>query len=361
MRLLLVKLSALGDVIHTLPTLEALRRGFPRAHLAWLVEEAAAPLVFGHPAVDEVLVVRRRSWLEAWGRRGGRRQAAREVRGLIRNLREPGFDIVLDLQGLLKSAVWTAVARSPRKVGYDRTREGSYLALTERLPPFDPEAHAVRRYLNAAYHLGAPEGPPVFRVPLTAGTGEWLAPVWEEAPGPLVVMHPGARWATKLWPEEKWAALADRLQRRGPLRVVFTGSRADRPAIARIRGQMRTPTLDLAGRTTLLELARLLSQAHLAITTDTGPMHLAAAVGTRVAALFGPTAPGRTGPFGEGHIVVRRGLDCSPCFRKQCPEPHCLSGLTVAEVESAAAEVLRVARGDRDRPIRSADNSPEVR
>jgi len=341
MRLLMIKLSALGDVIHALPTLEALRRGFPGARITWLVEEAAAPLLVGHPALDEVLVARRRAWLRALRRGEGARAALQEAGGLVRALRTPGFDVVIDLQGLLKSAVWTALARSPRKVGYDRTREGSYRVLTERLAPFDPEAHAVWRYLHVAEYLGAPAGPPGFRLPSLEGVGGWLAPLWEDLPGPLVVLHPGARWATKLWPEAHWAALADRLAGEAGARVAFTGSAGDREAIARIRGLMRRGALDLSGRTTLMELARVFQMAGLAVTTDTGPMHLAAAMGTRVVALFGPTSPARTGPFGPGHIVVRRDLPCSPCFRRQCPEPLCLTGLTVEEVWAAVKGALR--------------------
>ena len=152
-KILLVKLSSFGDVLHTLPTLEALLQAFPGAHITWLVEAAYAPLLAGHPSLDELWLaprLRPREFL------AGPNQAI--LRRLLSDLRRRRFDIVLDVQGLLKSAVWVAQARSPRKVGYDRTREGSYLALTERLPPYDPEAHAVRRYLHLAHYLGAPAG-----------------------------------------------------------------------------------------------------------------------------------------------------------------------------------------------------------
>jgi heptosyltransferase-1 len=153
-QILLVKLSSLGDVLHTLPTLEALRRTYPKAHITWLVEAAYAPLLSGHPALDEVWEAPRLRPKEILC---GANPAT--LGRLIRQLRSRPFELVLDLQGLLKSAVWVALARSPRKVGYDRTRELSYLSLTDRVPPFDLEAHAVRRYLNLAHHLGASPDP----------------------------------------------------------------------------------------------------------------------------------------------------------------------------------------------------------
>lgn len=333
-RILIVKLSSFGDVLHTLPTLEALRSAYSSAHITWLVEAAYAPLLAGHPALDEIWEAPR---LHPGELLGGSNPA--RLRGLLRRLRGKPFDLVLDVQGLLKSAVWVALARSPRKVGYDRTREGSYLALTERVPPFDPEAHAVLRSLNLAHYLGAPPALPRFRLNLDAGidTSELIP---GDAGRPLIVLHPGARWASKLWPAASWARLAEWLSRDRRFQVAMTGSRADQPLVAEITGKTRAPILNLAGRTSLVELAGVLRRAQLAVTTDTGVMHLAAALGTPVAALFGPTAPWRTGPFGEGHQVMRLGLPCSPCFKRQCPEPRCLNDLTPEVVRAACENIL---------------------
>ncbi len=298
-RILLIKLSALGDVIQTLPVLEAVRAAYPAAEISWLVEEAAAPVLACHPALDHLLVSRRRTWLAAWRRTAEREIAWQQFRHLVHLLRRQPYDLVIDLQGLAKSAFWTFLVRSPRKIGFDRTREYSYLALTERLPPYDPDEHAVRRYLRLARHLGAADDMVRFRLALPLGTGQELEYVWQENAGPLIVMHPGTRWPTKHWPVESFAALAEALIRERQARVVFTGSPADRPLISRIRSAMASAAEDLSGRTDIKALARLFYQADAAVTTDTGPMHLAAAVGTPVAAVFGPTAPWRTGPFGS--------------------------------------------------------------
>ena len=333
-RILLVKLSAMGDVLHALPTLEALRAVYPQGRITWMVETAYAPLLLGHPALDEVWPVPRLRLGEA-----GTGSDLLTLGRLLRQLRSQPFDLVIDLQGLLKSALWVALAKSPRKVGYNGTREGSYLVLTERLAPYDPEAHAVWRYLNLARHLGAPPALPRFRLPW-ANALSVNSVIGIDAARPQVVLHPGARWATKLCPAAFWASLADWLSREKGCEVILTGSAGDRPLVAAIIEQMHGKAVNLAGRTSLKELAAVLGQAAFAVTTDTGPMHLAAALGTRVVALFGPTAPWRTGPFGEGHEIVRLGLNCSPCFQRRCPEPRCLTELPVEAVQTACEKIL---------------------
>jgi heptosyltransferase-1 len=332
-RILLVKLSSFGDVLHALPTLEALRAAYFEAHITWLVEAAYAPLLSGHPALDEVWIAPRLRPGEFFSGSNPAR-----LRRLVQQLRARPFDLVLDVQGLLKSAVWVALAKSPRKVGYDRTRELSYLPLTQRVPPFDPEAHAVTRYLNLAHYLGAPPTLPVFRLGLDAATD--ISALIPNDPGrPLAVLHPGARWASKLWPPVSWANLAAWFHAQG-FQVGVTGSVADQELVAAIVRQSRAPLVNLAGRTSLAELAGVLRRAQLAVTTDTGAMHLAAALGTPVVALFGPTAPWRTGPFGPGHQVVRLGLPCSPCFKRQCPAPRCLHELFPDMVKTACEKIL---------------------
>jgi len=330
-RILLVKLSSLGDVVQALPTLEALRQRYPKGRITWLVESGQAPLLQGHPALDEVLAVPRLRLAEGW-----RPRDLSSLLVLVRQLRHRSFDLVIDLQGLLKSALWVALARSPRKIGFDGTREGSYLVLTERLPKYDPDLHAVARYLQVAAYLGAPVSPPRFRLPSQLH-GD-ISPILAAAQGrPLVVLHPGARWPSKLWPAQAWAALARGVTNQGALPVI-TGSPADRELAQAIMAEKPGKVLNLVGRTTLGELSALLRVAALAVMCDTGPMHLAAAVGTKVVALFGPTAPWRTGPFGPGHEVVRLGLSCSPCFRRRCPkypEPRCLTQLLPEAVQAA--------------------------
>ncbi|NDY41633.1 glycosyltransferase family 9 protein [Dissulfurirhabdus thermomarina] len=343
MRILIVKLSALGDVVQALPVLAALRRAFPAAAVDWVVGEAAAGLLDGHPMLDRVIVYPRRRWGGAVRRPGRWPGLAGELRAFLRRLRAARYDVVLELQGLLKSGLVAAATRSPRKVGFAGGREGSSLFLTERLPPYDPDEHAVLRYLRLARHLGAPGGPPEF--PLNAGPAaerealDLLAAGGYHSPRHLVLV-PGTVWPTKRWTPSGFARVAEFAARERGLLPVVVGGAGDRGLARAIRDEARVDVADLTGRTTLPQLAALFRRARAVVSTDTGPMHLAAAAGAPVVALFGPTAPWRTGPFGEGHVVVRRGLACSPCFRRRCADPRCMEEIGAAEVCAAVDRVL---------------------
>lgn len=348
--ILIVKTSAIGDVTHTLPALHALRRQYPQARITWLVEEAAAGLLVGHPALDRLLISRRKHWAQEL-RRGPRRALAAlgEAYRFLRQLRDTRYDLLLDFQGLLKSGVLVALARAKRKVGFGRGMahaEGSWIFLNERIPAVDMNIHALDRELLLLKAIGV-EAPAVeFALPITAAHRQkveaLLAAAQVDRTRPLIAINPQATWPTKLWFAERFAELADRLAARG-WAVVFTGSPGDRDEVARILSAMQSPAANLAGATSLLELAALYQMAQVVVSTDTGPMHIAAATGTPVVAIFGSTAPWRTGPWGEQHRVVRVEMACSPCLKKGCPtQRECMREVSVAMVEAAVAEKLRI-------------------
>ncbi len=335
MKILIIKLSAIGDVVQTLPALEALKKTYPDSEITWVVEEAAAGILEGHPLINRLLVSRRKAWHRMLRNPLTLVQGLGSIIRFIRELRTIRYDIAVDFQGLFKSGIVIGMARADRKIGFDGTRELSYLFLNERLPAYDIERHALERYLDVVRHLGA-------KVPSSSCTlpiDQEVAAVRQRLEGmktpgrPLVVVNPAARWKTKLWLEQNFAELADRLVEEKKAIVIFTGSPDDRAVNDRILSMMREKALNWAGETTLKELAALASLSEFFITTDTGPMHLAAAAGARVVALFGPTAPWRTGPYGEPHIVVRMGIDCSPCFQRKCGRDiKCMAGITVDDV-----------------------------
>jgi lipopolysaccharide heptosyltransferase I len=350
MNILIVKTSAIGDVIHTLPALHCLRRYYPQARITWLVEEAAAALLAGHRDLDRVLVSRRKRWSAAIRQGfGPARTAVREALALLGELRDTRYDLLLDFQGLLKSGVLVALARAERKVGFGRGMEhaeGSWIFLNERIPAVDMNIHALDRELILLRALGVPTPEVVFDLPITDSHQKRVAELLErgglDRRLPLVAINPQATWPTKLWFEDRFAELADRLQERG-CAVVFTGSPADRPAIARIIAGMKRAPLNLAGETSLLELAALYRASRVVVSTDTGPMHIAAAAGATVVAIFGATAPWRTGPWGEQHLVLRAEMDCGPCLKKSCERDlACMRGISVEMVESAVVEKLKV-------------------
>jgi heptosyltransferase I len=366
--ILLVKLSAIGDVIHTLPSLAALRRCYPDADITWVVEEAAADLLSGHPDLDRVLVIRRKTWISDI-RQGRIVTPLKEIRAFLRTLRSRPYDLVIDFHGLLKSAVIVLLSGGKRKLGYDSLQEGSGLFYNEKIPE-EMGKHAVDRYLDFVRYLAesgdddrksdCPVSTPVFTIVIGAeersrvttllreqgdilnaasrGGEETESRGKEIGIGRFVAVSPMALWETKLWEDRKFADLCDRIRRELGLSVILTGGEAG--PLDRIRAQMKTQAVNLGGKTTLRDLAFLYREAALVITTDSGPMHLAAAVGTPVLALFGPTDPARTGPYGPGHRVIRSGLNCMPCFKKHCDTKKCMKEIAVEEVFTAAKEML---------------------
>jgi heptosyltransferase I len=343
-RILLVKPSALGDVVHTLPVVATLKRRYPDVPLDWLIEEEAAPLVEGHPAVAALVVSGRRRWLRQLRHPAEVRATLGEMRALVRELRRRRYDVVLDLQGLLKSALYVLAAGAPVRVGLGDAREGAGLVLTHRVLVPPQPVHAVERYLALAAAVDAREAVRDFTIPIGAEDLEAAQQMLAGLPRPCVVLHPSARWETKLWETDRWRAVATSLAGEGA-GVVVTGGPADATMAAAICDGLRPAPRSLAGRMSLKALAAVLRSADLMITVDSGPMHIAAALGTPVLALFGPTDPARTGPLGPGR-VLRVPLPCSPCLQRRCliaETRQCMRDLAVADVLAAARELLAAA------------------
>lgn len=322
----MIKLSSLGDIVHTLPALSVLREAFPNAHIDWVTEELGATLLSGHPYIDRVIVYKRYVWPN-FLKKGKWFSLLNEARAFFKDLKR-GYDIVLDFQGLFKSGIITALTKGKRKIGFEG-REFNYLFLKEKTP-IDYNEHAVRRYLKLIEHLGIPAKHIDFPLPY---------PAHKLCAGlkPFIAINPLARWQSKLWFRERWVVLAKALNKLG-YKVVFTGNIKDSIYISDICKKIPN-SINLSGRTQLKELIGFYKQANLVISVDTGTMHLAAAVGTPVIALFGPTAPWRTGPFGEGHKVLYHGLFCQPCFKKKCLTRLCLKAIDVEEVMAAVKEI----------------------
>jgi heptosyltransferase I len=357
--ILIIKLSAIGDVVHTLPLLEVLRKNLPKARIDWLVEEDASDLIEGHSALDRVIVSRRKLWLKNLAGRGRTRTTIKEMLGFVKELRSEQYDLVIDMQGLFKSGLLTGLARGRRKIGFTWAREGSTLFLSE--PPFFEDQHrqhAIKRYLETATILGCELKPWIGRIPVRGSHEHRVDGLLRDCGlngNRLAAINPMAKWETKLWEPERFAGLADRIHDQLDMTVVFTGSKEDHPVIEAICSRMKNQgAVNLAGRIGLKELASLYTRCEVLISTDTGPMHIGAAMGCPVIALFGPTAPWRTGPYGNGHEVIREDPSCSPCFKKHCPHKTCMKRITVGRVFQALVSQL-------DRSTAHADRIPSRR
>jgi 3-deoxy-D-manno-octulosonic-acid transferase/heptosyltransferase-1 len=363
MKILVVKLSAIGDVIHTLPAIALLRQCFPESSLNWVVEEKAAGILVGHPQLDTVIISGRKRWIHDLARPARWPVVYREAASFIRALRLERYDLVIDFQGLFKSAILVVLSRGACKIGYGKTRELSYLALTHRIEPPTAELHAVDKNIGLVeavlklkglslsgraahskgslqHHYLASDGMALPDEQDKARVDALIHASLIDRTGPLILVNAPAGWETKRWDVQKMAEMADRLISTYNAGLIYTGSTADAAYIDGIISRMRCPAVNAAGMTTLKELACLIKKARLFVTTDSGPMHLAAAVGTPVVALFGPTAPWRTGPYTERARIVRTQAPCSPCYKKKCDSMVCMNEIGVDQIMEAAAGLM---------------------
>jgi ADP-heptose:LPS heptosyltransferase len=333
---LLVRLSSIGDVVHALPALAALRR---HGHSAgWLVEPAALPLVWDNPALSYCGRVPPRGAF-SW----------RAARATLRQVRRQRFEIALDLQGLWKSAAWARLAGTRRVLGFAAAhrREPASAWLVKEQVAQPPEAvHVIDKNLALLRPLGV-EAPGLREFPLPASEPEKRSVargLQVLGLSDYVILNPGGGWANKLWPAESFGLLAERLRERGVSPLVTFGpgeeALADR-VVAASRG-----TAVRGFGTTLLEYAELARRARLVVAADTGPLHIACAVATPVVGLFGPTDPARNGPFSAADRVVRKAPACAPCHRRACAtHAGVMKTIDVEEVLAAALARLAEPRG----------------
>lgn len=314
----IVKLGAIGDVVNCLPLLNRLRDAWPEARLSWVIAPLAHGLVRGHPAVDEFLeldVKQRSSW-----------------RPFVRELRSRRFDLVLDLQRILKSGLITRLSGAPRRMGFDRARckELSWLFSNERLPANPHPGVTVAQYLEFADALGVPPREARWDLPLTA---------WPHA-GPAVSLGIGASKPSNLWPLKRWSALIERLvMRLGAERIALVGGPQDRNMADALLASAPAGLVDTVGKLSLKASAGLIASSEMFVSCDTGPLHIAVATGTPVVALFGAADPLRTGPFGKPEAVLYEPADCSPCRKRECfVEGHpCMHNI---EMESVFQRII---------------------
>jgi ADP-heptose:LPS heptosyltransferase len=334
MKALLVRISSIGDVVHTLPALAALHRGGWEA--GWVVEPPSRVLLEQNPLLAQVITAPARKAF-GWAR----------ALGALRALRAERYDVALDFQGLWKSAAWARLSGAGRVLGWERTarREPASAALLKETLERVRRGHVIDKNLELLRPLGI-EAVGLREFPLPYST-EAVARVDEglrgERADALVVLNPGGGWASKLWPAERFGQLARELQGFGFWPLVSYGpgeeALADR-VVAASGGAARR-----SFPTTLLDFVEIARRARLVVAADTGPLHLACAVGTPVVALFGPTDPARNGPFSPDDVVVRRIPACAPCYRRSCVRhAGVMDGISLEEVRAAVERRLALAR-----------------
>ncbi len=326
-KMLIVKPSSLGDVVHSLPFLNAMKTCFPDTEIHWVIAKGLEGLLDGHPMIDKLIIINKDLWKNL-SRAGS---TLKEIRELFRQLRHEKYDVVVDLQGLLRSGLITRATHAPLRIGFQEAREGSRFFYTRKVKG-GRNIHAVDRYMKIAEELGCAVQERVFSFPPSGGN-ENRKPV---ARSPYAVLVPGARWKTKIWPAGNFGSLASKL----PFGSVVIGSSADRAIADAVVSHSDGKAISVAGQTSLQQLIEIMRSSEMVITNDSGPMHIAAALNIPVIAIFGPTSPERTGPYGKGNLVLQSEAACVPCFKRECVDTHCMKEITPEMVYQKVLEIL---------------------
>jgi len=327
-KILIIKPSALGDIVHSLPFLDTVKRCYPKASVHWVVARGLHTFLEGHPLIDRLWIFDRQKWRLT----GNLPETLKEITAFARGLRRERFDVSIDLSGLLRSGLITLAAGAPYRLGFSTADEGSALFYSHRIEG-SMEIHAIDRYLKIAEAMGCPADKVRYPLP----PHDPRPPVCHNLPREYVVMTPSAGKAANRWPAENFGSLAARL----PLPTVLIGGKSDIPVTEEVLRHAHGKAVSLAGRTSLKELLPIIGNASYFVTNDTGPMHIAAALGIPVFAIFGPANPTRTGPYGPGHTVIRKDLACSPCYAwKPCQNWRCMEEITVGKVAEIIQEKM---------------------
>ena len=332
-RVLILKPSALGDVVTALPVLGGLRRSFPDCRVAWMVSDACAGLIAHDSRLDEVILFERRRLGRAWRSAS----AAAALVGLVRGLRRRRFDWVIDLQGLLRSGLLSFVSRSPVRAGFADARESADLFYTHVVRPAEP--HTVDRNIALARSLGVDCRPDDMRLEVSAAGiafADTFCSTHHIDRGQFLVCVPSTTWATKRYPVRHWRSVVSRLAGRIP--IVLTGLPSERGLCEAVAEGIAGVT-NLAGRTSAAELVGLIAASAGVVCCDSAAKFIAPAVGVDCLVLIGPTRVERTGPYLGGRAVVAK-VPCQGCLKRRCRHITCMQMIDPDEVAAAAQAMV---------------------
>lgn len=334
MKILIIKPSSLGDIIHALPFLKAVKDSYPESQVDWVVSKNLKGLLEENPLINELIVFDKDSWKNL------RNIPAtfKEIKALKKKLGSKYYEIIADLQGLLRSGLITHFTPGALKIGFADAREGSTLFYGKKVRT-DEAVHAVDKNLLMAKAIGASVKKAEFPLYVNSAARDKMMGKLQNS-NEYVLIAPSARWPSKRWPPEYFASLISKIH----MPVVITGGISDIAIVKEIKDESPGNIIDLCGRTDLKELVALIDGARVIVSNDSGPMHIAAALNKPVIALFGPTDYEKTGPYGwqnnKDLNVLRASAQCSPCFKKRCKDLKCMKGITVETAYKALRRYL---------------------
>ena len=346
-KILVLRLSAVGDVIRTLPAVKALKEQVPSSSITWIVEEPSQAFLESQPEVDSVILFPRKRWTKGMKSLGTVWQTIREMRRFVAGLRKRKFDVVLDFHGILKSGLLSFLSGSRKRIGYDRssTKEGNFLFsnLKVRLPK--EKISRFERNFALLRGMGFEVRDVKYSLHIPPADREYVASFLESSAPPLnrplIAIHPGTsiKALFKRWPPDQYARLADRLVRELSATVLFTWGAEELEWVESIRRQMRELSLLGPKTESLTQLGEVYRQCDLYIGGDTGPMHVASLMGIPVVVIYGPTDPIENEPLGS-HIKIRKEVGCNPCHNYPCKELLCVKAVSADDVFKATKEIL---------------------
>lgn len=326
-KILIIKPSSLGDIIHSLPFLNVIRKCFFDSEIHWVVFKGFEGILEEHSMIDRLWIIDKNSWLKL----SRAENTFYEIRTFLKSLRNERYDLVIDLQGLLRSGFIAFSTGSSVRIGFKEAREGSKYFYTHKVQG-GKNIHAVDRYLKIAYFIGCNISEVKF--PLSYRTTNANMHNFPFQNEDYCVIAPGARWKTKIWAANKFGALACLI----PCKSIIIGTDNDIKIAEEIVNFSKGKAINFAGKTTLKELTAIISRAKFMVTNDSGPMHLAAALNIPVFAIFGPTDPVKTGPYGKNNTIIKTDVKCSPCFKKICNDLKCMNDVEVEMVYKRITE-----------------------
>jgi lipopolysaccharide heptosyltransferase II len=336
-KILIVLHGSIGDVTRALPLASLLRRGFPKAYLAWSVEPASLPLLHGAAAIDEIIVFdRKRPW--------------RSSLRFLAKIRAAKFDLVLDLQRLFKSGVISWCTGAPQRVGFHRrdSKEFNWLFNNLHIGEFGENVSKLEHYLKFADFLGIARSPLEWHFSLTATEAAGVAGHLAEVKPSFAALFVGTRWESKRWFAAQMAQCVEFLRARFQLDSVLLGGKEDEELAKQASELAGGAVVNLVGRTSLREAIGIIAKAQVAIGPDTGLMHIAAAVGTPVVSLWGATDPQRTGPHGFVDLAIQGQASCVPCRRRRCPIGRiCMQSISKEQIAAKIQTALTRRRAEK--------------
>ncbi|HEY1171235.1 MAG TPA: lipopolysaccharide heptosyltransferase II [Verrucomicrobiae bacterium] len=330
MKVLILKPSSLGDIIHALPVARLLRLQHPGCEIHWWISKDLLPLLEGDPDIARLIPFNRRRWWSPTCKTG--------LWYTVNQARKERYDLVIDLQGLMRSAIFSWLARGTFTAGVLDKREGGSALYDLAVERPGAESHAVDWYLEVAKAVGLKTEVPFTWMAEKPDTMAEVRRKWKVEGARWVVLCPGARWDNKVWPLNSFVELSQKLlHEHRDVKIVVIGGREDMTRGRVLHTVDRERVLDLTGCTSLGEMVEWIRLADVTVTNDTGPMHVAAALSKPVVAFFGPTAPERTGPYGQIDQVLRANLPCMPCMQRRCHFEETMACLHRITPEQAAA------------------------